>query len=81
MYPEMCGNSGAVNNSTTETDKVNRICNSFIKVLDRNFSDSHVQNVVTAYVCKSPPENETALRLIASLRGEQHICTLWSRLY
>ncbi|KAI5778207.1 IKI3 family-domain-containing protein [Geopyxis carbonaria] len=81
MYPEIYGNGTTVAHRGTE--KVNRICNSFINFLEHNLLDSHVQNVITAYVCKSPPENEAALRLIASLRGRQqydgavkHICFL-----
>ncbi|KAK0313780.1 putative elongator complex protein 1 [Friedmanniomyces endolithicus] len=64
--------------------KTNRICDAFLREL-RQQSRS-VQNIVTAHVCKSPPDLEAGLTLISDLRKQQmqeqleaaveHICFL-----
>ncbi|KAI5269967.1 IkappaB kinase complex, IKAP component [Aureobasidium subglaciale] len=72
--------------TTTElqTSKINRVCDAFLDVL-RNRTSTHLQNIVTAHVCKSPPDLDAGLNLIAKLRKEQsdlveraveHICFL-----
>lgn len=48
--------------------KVNRICDGFLFVLN-NRIDTNLQNLVTAHVCKSPPDLEAGLQLVAKLRG------------
>jgi len=69
-----------------QTDsKVNRICNAFLDALLPSRLSTNLQNIVTAYVCKSPPDHDTALTLIAKLRGGdtelvekavEHVCWL-----
>lgn len=67
------------------TSKVNRICKAFLDVLLSSKLSTNLQNVVTAYVCKSPPDHDAALLLIAKLREQdielaekavEHICWL-----
>ncbi|KAH0358198.1 IkappaB kinase complex, IKAP component, partial [Aureobasidium melanogenum] len=77
-------------NETQETvvepqgSKINRVCDAFLDVL-RNRTSTHLQNIITAHVCKSPPDLDAGLSLIAKLREEQpdlveraveHICFL-----
>lgn len=52
-----------------KTSKVNRICDAFLDAL-KNLTTSHFQNVVTAHVCKSPPDLDAGLTQIAGLRSE-----------
>nr|POF06274.1 elongator complex protein 1 [Quercus suber] len=66
------------------TSKVNGICDAFLRSLDR--SQTSLQNVITAHVCKSPPDLEAGLTLLSKLEKEQrqeeleqavdHICFL-----
>ena len=52
-----------------KNSKVNRICDAFLNAL-KNLTTSHFQNVVTAHVCKSPPDLDAGLIQIAGLRSE-----------
>ena len=53
-----------------EASKINRICDAFLALfIDR--MPKHLQNMVTAYVSKSPPDQESALQAIAKLKGLQ----------
>lgn len=65
--------------------KINRICDAFLAVLLKNRLSRNLQNVITAYVCKSPPDHNAALLLIGRLREENlelaeqaitHVCFL-----
>lgn len=82
--------SGTVNGdsallSSTSTSKVNRICDAFLQELEHH-SLTRLQNIVTAHVCKNPPDLEGGLRLVSKLRAEgqeerleqavEHICFL-----
>ncbi|KAF2155672.1 IkappaB kinase complex, IKAP component [Myriangium duriaei CBS 260.36] len=67
-----------------KTSKVNHICDGFLKALDSRRA-THLQNVVTSHVCKSPPDLPAGLRLVAELRltdpsrvdqAVEHICFL-----
>ncbi|KAG9546977.1 IkappaB kinase complex, IKAP component, partial [Aureobasidium melanogenum] len=67
-----------------QSSKINRVCDAFLDVL-RNRTSTHLQNIITAHVCKSPPDLDAGLSLIAKLREEQpdlveraveHICFL-----
>ena len=49
--------------------KVNRICDAFLEAL-KNLTTSHFQDVITAHVCKSPPDLDAGLTQIAGLRSE-----------
>ncbi|KAK7424354.1 putative elongator complex protein 1 [Neonectria punicea] len=64
--------------------KVNAICNALLKGL-QNRKDTHLQNIITAHVCKSPPALDDGLTLVADLMQEdeklaekavEHICFL-----
>ena len=48
--------------------KVNRICDAFLGTLEKRI-DTNLHNLITAHVCKSPPDLEAGLRLVARLRG------------
>ena len=58
-----------VDSSEIKKFKVNRICDAFLDAL-QNLTTSHFQNVVTAHVCKSPPDLDAGLTQIAGLRSE-----------
>ena len=49
--------------------KVNRICDRFLNVLSSK-KTTHFQNIVTAHVCKVPPDLDAGLSNIAALRSE-----------
>ncbi|KAJ6031230.1 hypothetical protein N7540_001962 [Penicillium herquei] len=53
----------------TKESKVNTICNGFLAVLQSRL-DTNLQNLITAHVCKSPPDLEAGLKLVARLRTE-----------
>jgi elongator complex protein 1 len=64
--------------------KVNKLCDAFLKVLSSKM-ETNLQNIITAHVCKSPPDLEGGLQIIAQLRGQaeelaekaaEHICFL-----
>ncbi|KAE8150092.1 IKI3 family-domain-containing protein [Aspergillus avenaceus] len=64
--------------------KVNRICDAFLAALEKRV-DTNLHNLVTAHVCKSPPDLEAGLQLVARLRDEsaeqaedaiEHMCFL-----
>lgn len=66
------------------TGKVNRICDAFLAVLESRY-ETNLQNVITAHVCKLPPNIEAGLSLISNLRSThpdladgavEHICFL-----
>ncbi len=70
--------------SEVKRSKVNRICDAFLDVLESHTS-THFQNVVTAHVCKTPPDLDAGLTQIAGLRSKnsdlvdaaiEHICFL-----
>ena len=53
--------------------KVNTICQNFIDVLNP-FVKERLQNLVTAHASKHPPDLESALLLVGSLRGKHEAC-------
>ena len=66
------------------TSKVNRICDVFINALQSRI-ETNLQNVITAHVCKTPPDLEAGLAEVAKLqknsaeaaeRAVEHICFL-----
>ncbi|KKK26749.1 hypothetical protein ARAM_006756, partial [Aspergillus rambellii] len=70
--------------SAKKGSKVNRICDGFLAALEKR-SDTNMHNLITAHVCKSPPDLESGLQLVARLRDEsseqaedavEHICFL-----
>ena len=81
----------ATDPSQKSTGKVNRICDAFLGIL-RQRTTTNLQNVITAHVCKNPPDLDAGLAEISRLRLEnevqaeratEHICFLAdpSRLY
>ena len=48
--------------------KVNRICDAVLEVL-RSRGSTYIQNVITAHVCKVPPDLDAGLTEIAKLRS------------
>ncbi|KAF7186676.1 Elongator complex protein 1 [Pseudocercospora fuligena] len=78
--------NGDASHATASTlSKTNKICDAFLTVLAARAS-THLQSIVTAHVCKSPPDLEAGLSLVSRLRKEQkqeeleqaveHICFL-----
>lgn len=70
--------------SSTQTSKVNAVCDALLKALQPHKS-THLQNIITAHVCKNPPALEDGLTLVAELMKEddkvaekavEHICFL-----
>ncbi|KAL6714895.1 putative elongator complex protein 1 [Lecanora helva] len=64
--------------------KVSKVCNAFLDALE-NRTSTHFQNVVTAHVCKIPPDLDAGLLQIADIRRNnpelvhgaiEHICFL-----
>lgn len=49
--------------------KINKICDAFLAAL-QNSVDTNLQNLITAHVCKSPPDMEAGLGLAAGLRSK-----------
>ena len=67
-----------------ESSKVNRICDAFLDIL-KSRASTNFQSMVTAYVCKAPPDLDAGLTQIAGLRSKnsdlvdaaiEHICFL-----
>ena len=61
--------TGAPLEAKPSGNKVNGTCGAFIDVLSKKFLSKNLQNVITAYVCKNPPDHESALNLIITLKG------------
>ncbi|KAI9729846.1 MAG: hypothetical protein M1834_006595 [Cirrosporium novae-zelandiae] len=68
----------------TPKSKVNTICDAIIEVLKTRLN-TNLQNVITAHVCKSPPDYDSGLLLVKKLGTEstalatkaiEHICFL-----
>ena len=77
--------AGANDQMPKQKSKINTVCELFLGVLQSK-SSTHLQNIITAHVCKSPPDLEAGLRLVSELRQRQeeeqleqaveHICFL-----
>ena len=61
--------TGAPSGAKPSGNKVNDTCGAFIDVLSKKFLSKNLQNIITAYVCKNPADHESALNLIATLKG------------
>ncbi|KAK4496200.1 hypothetical protein PRZ48_012180 [Zasmidium cellare] len=78
-------NGHSSNDSRPSPSKVNRTCDAFLQRL-QSLESTHLQSIVTAHVCKNPPDLEAGLSLVADLRKQQkqdqleqaveHICFL-----
>lgn len=53
----------------SKTGKVNRICDAMLTALS-NKTDTNLRNLVTAHVCKAPPDLDAGLKLVVRLRGK-----------
>ncbi|OQO05229.1 hypothetical protein B0A48_08996 [Cryoendolithus antarcticus] len=83
--PVVNGVNGTVHEAKIPTSKVNAVCDAFIAVLEKDRS-RYLQNIVTAHVCKQPPDLAAGLTLVSELRiaGDEaqltraieHICFL-----
>lgn len=60
------------------TSKINRVCDAFLDVL-RSRTSTNLQNIITAHVCKSPPDLDAGLTLIADLRSNSTINMLFEQ--
>lgn len=50
--------------------KVNRICDAFLAVLEQpQLKEEHMQNIITAHVCKVPADLESGLEMIGRLQS------------
>uniref|UniRef100_A0A093Y853 Elongator complex protein 1 n=1 Tax=Talaromyces marneffei PM1 TaxID=1077442 RepID=A0A093Y853_TALMA len=74
---------------SSKDSKINRICDAFLVAL-KNKMDTNLQNVVTAHVCKFPPDLDSGLQLVADLRVRnpaqaeeaiEHMCFLTDALH
>jgi len=65
--PYTKGMSGPSEKHSTSSSKVNRICDAFLAALPAK-SSTHLQNIITAHVCKRPPDLKAGLSLVSSLR-------------
>ncbi|RPA90649.1 IkappaB kinase complex, IKAP component [Choiromyces venosus 120613-1] len=89
MYRETLQSTGApepsnqIDTPNRLKSKVNTICDAFLNVLLPKRLSSNLQNIITAYVCKTPPDHDAALLLIGDLREKnlelaeeaiQHVC-------
>ncbi|KAG5982359.1 hypothetical protein E4U55_002025 [Claviceps digitariae] len=70
--------------ATSSSSKVNTVCDAILKGLQARKA-THLQNIITAHVCKSPPALDDGLTLVAELmqedetvaeRAVEHICFL-----
>lgn len=55
--------------------KVNSVCNAFLAVLHER-TPARFQNIITAHVCKVPPDLDAGLLEIARIRGSFSLAAL-----
>ena len=63
------GKAENISPNRDDTSKVNRICDAFLAILNTRV-DTNLQNIITAHVCKVPPDLDAGLTRIGSLRRE-----------
>ncbi|KAK9461476.1 IKI3 family-domain-containing protein [Lipomyces oligophaga] len=77
----------AIKENTTEKpkSKINTICDSILAVLLDKYSQTYTQSIITAYVCKEPPDIDSALQLVSEIAHDdnkklmsavEHLCYL-----
>ena len=54
--------------SLGNTSKVNSICDAILRVLEAS-KTVHLQNIITAHVCKSPADLNAGLLVVGGLQG------------
>ena len=57
---------------TRTMSKTNKICDAFL-VTFRDRPTTHVQNIISAHVCKNPPDMEAGLLMIADLQSKSRL--------
>ena len=67
-----------VTSRDTSPSKVNRICDAFLSVL-KSRASTNLQNIITAHVCKSPPDLDAGLIVVAKLAGKNNQCQFCMR--
>ncbi|KAM0715264.1 hypothetical protein Q7P37_008762 [Cladosporium fusiforme] len=90
--PLPTGTGAPITSGIVAPSKINSTSDAFIRVLQKDRA-KHLQSIVTAHVCKSPPDLEAGLQLVSELRKQaneeqldqavEHICFLadTNRLY
>ncbi|KAL1584602.1 hypothetical protein WHR41_06996 [Cladosporium halotolerans] len=83
--PAVNGSALPASSGIEAPSKINSVCDAFISVLQKDRA-KHLQSIVTAHVCKSPPDLEAGLQLVSELRKQgneeqldqavDHICFL-----
>lgn len=66
--PQADGSAQQQEPKLAESSKINRVCDAFLDVL-KSRTSTNLQNIITSHVCKSPPDLDAGLTLIAELRG------------
>jgi len=74
MYKETLTLNASSTKDTTQQNKielkVNRISDAFLAVLQQpEYKETHLQNIITAHVSKTPPDLESGLVMIGKLQG------------
>ncbi|KAI9796377.1 MAG: hypothetical protein M1835_004230 [Candelina submexicana] len=62
--------NGVLPPSMPGPSKVNRICDAFLAILQDRTS-TNLQNIITAHVCKTPPDLEAGLLVVSQLMGKE----------
>ena len=55
--------------ATGNASKVNSICNAILEVLQSRTA-TNLQNIISAHVCKNPPDLEAGLSVVAELQSK-----------
>ncbi|CAG8791352.1 36002_t:CDS:2, partial [Racocetra persica] len=69
MYPQIGDSSKSSSNSHDVSTKVNTVCDAVRAVLESMDTKIYLQSIITSYVRKTPPDLESALNLLAKLKG------------
>ena len=69
LFKAKNGVANGVTVKLSKSGKVNRICDAILVALS-NKTDTNLRNLVTAHVCKTPPDLDAGLQLVAKLRGK-----------
>ncbi|EEB05563.1 elongator subunit Iki3 [Schizosaccharomyces japonicus yFS275] len=68
MYADTFSSRGS--SATTCEDKVNKVCEAIRRTLQTSFSKTHLQTVLTSYLCQQPPDVTAALSIVSDLKVE-----------
>lgn len=56
----------------SNTSKVNSICNAILEILQSRTA-TNLQNIISAHVCKNPPDLEAGLLVVAELQSKMAV--------